>query len=371
MQYTLDFEFDGYNGPLISMALVREDLVSMYVGFKDTAPLAKDTWVLKNVVPVLNSGPIPIRWRTNKEVQEDLEKFFANDPNPCVIVDWPDDVAYFSRLLLTGPGTMINISGIKFEVKRVDAYPTRLRGAVQHCAIWDAMALMYKDTFPNPPPEYMLVRILNGRRYYYAQQNDKQRNNETLGTWTRKRHSGDVVRFDSLEEATKAVHGFDLLINEKSTAVGSYGYNVLSYHNRAHIYYGRSYRAIKSICWLFGIEQKDMKLYKKKAQIQLQVVEIGGKVVWSNAIHIDLSSERPFIKKRKENEALHIDQVYIKFNPQDGSDMSSMGWDARSLRYTWPGLVWVYNPWTGNKRTEEQITNDPHGIAIEYGDNKE
>jgi hypothetical protein len=42
---------------------------------------------------------------------------------------------------------MINVRpSIKFEMHRVDAYPTTLPGAVQHNAYWDAMALRHKLT---------------------------------------------------------------------------------------------------------------------------------------------------------------------------------------------------------------------------------
>lgn len=47
----------------------------------------------------------------------------------------------------TGPGTMIEVRpSIKFEMHRVDAYPTTLPGAIQHNAYWDAMALRHKLT---------------------------------------------------------------------------------------------------------------------------------------------------------------------------------------------------------------------------------
>ena len=45
------------------------------------------------------------------------------------------------ELLITGPGKMIALPGIRFEVVRIDAYPTTLRDAVQHNALWDACAL--------------------------------------------------------------------------------------------------------------------------------------------------------------------------------------------------------------------------------------
>ena len=48
--------------------------------------------------------------------------------------------------MLTGPGTMIDIPCVTFEVHRVDAYPTDLPGAIRHNAWWDAKALQRKLT---------------------------------------------------------------------------------------------------------------------------------------------------------------------------------------------------------------------------------
>jgi hypothetical protein len=371
MQYTLDFEFDGYLGKLISMALVREDLVSMYVGFKDTAKGISDLWVTKNVIPILNSGPFPIRWRTNTEVQEDLEKFFAGDNNIEIITDWPDDVAYFSKLLLTGPGTMINIPGIRFDVRRIDAYPSRLKGAIQHNALWDAMALMYKVTHPNPPSEYMIVKVLNGRRYYYAEEGEGQVFNGSLGTWTRKRKSAKVVTYEHAQKAADVISKWTGDINESSTGQRNEVYS-LSYHNQAHIYYGRSLYAVKKIAWLFGIGKNSKHiLSKRKGDVKLQVVEIDTNKEMGNVnLSIDLTGERAFVKKRRKDEAPHIDDTLIKFDPTSGGDISSSGFTGGHLRRSWSDMTWTYNPWTGKKRTDEEIASDPIGLNIQYGDNE-
>jgi len=373
MQYTLDFEFDGYMGELISMALVREDLVSMYVGFKDTARNSLDPWVAKNVLPFLNSGPIPIRWRTNKEVQEDLEKFFAGDNHIEIITDWPDDVAYFSKLLLTGPGTMINIPGIKFDVRRIDAYPTRLRGAVQHCAIWDAQALMYKITHPNPPPLYMIVKVIDDVRYYYAHQNEMQEKGHSLGTWTRKRNSASVVHYEDPHVASRVISKWTGDINEASSGQSHNSYYPVSHKNRAHVYYGRSHYAVKVISWLFNFPKRKNVLLKKTGTVKLQVVEVGGPEVGSVIMPIDLSHERAIVKKREPGDALHIDNVRISYDPVTGENISGRDWDGSTLRQqcVFLDVVWRYNPWTGKERTEQQIQDDPFGLNIEYGDNKE
>lgn len=142
MNYWNDTEFDGYQGALLSLGLVAEDGRMLYLVIQDeSTPQVCTPWVAEHVVPFLLASPEPAQIVTRKQARDALTMFFANDPDPTITVDWPDDIKYFCELLITGPGTMIDIPGIKFEVRRVDAYPTLLLGAVQHNAMWDALAL--------------------------------------------------------------------------------------------------------------------------------------------------------------------------------------------------------------------------------------
>lgn len=138
MRYYLDCEFDGYGGDLISLALVSEAGPSLYLvfeGYEDSC----DEWVIEHVLPVV---PLPLAIYAKRDgAQTELTDFFRGDACPIIVTDWPDDVAYLCTLMLTGPGTMIDIPRISFEIHRVDAYPTDLPGAVQHNAWWDAKAL--------------------------------------------------------------------------------------------------------------------------------------------------------------------------------------------------------------------------------------
>lgn len=163
MRYYLDCEFWGFNDPnIISMALVPEryDSSELYIAFDQReleaeariVTLEEDRrWVRDNVLPIIDApgtnpwrsglcrADVPLLWP--KWLESYFNAFYGA---PHIIADWPDDIAYLSRLLLTGPGTMINVPGITFEVRRVDAYPTTLPGAVQHNALWDARALRHK-----------------------------------------------------------------------------------------------------------------------------------------------------------------------------------------------------------------------------------
>lgn len=150
MRYFLDTEFNGFGGELISLALVRADGESLYLVYPTPLEQSYDPWVLKNVVPFLWVIPSPLPGMAHqlthggKDPTYIIQEFLNGDPNPLIITDWPDDIRYFCQTLITGPGTMINIPKVSFEMVRVDAYPTTLEGAVQHNAWWDAMALREK-----------------------------------------------------------------------------------------------------------------------------------------------------------------------------------------------------------------------------------
>lgn len=169
MIYYLDCEFNGYKGDLISIGLAAWDHRTFYAvleeyGGVDPSEYDKmiDTWVAKNVIPVLwpstcfarqtSEGiqPIPgsfaFRSISRTGLVDALEAFFKDDMEIHIIADWPDDLKYLCELLITGPGTMINIPNLALGVSRVDAYPTVIPGAIQHNAMWDAIALAEKIT---------------------------------------------------------------------------------------------------------------------------------------------------------------------------------------------------------------------------------
>lgn len=138
MRYYLDCEFDGFGGALISLALVREDGNSVSYVVQDWAD---DPWVQANVIPILWKANASTRLWTPEEAAMDVARFLEHDDEPLIIADWPADIRYFCGLIEFPGGNMAPIPSLRFEVARVDAYPTTLPGAVQHNAWWDAMAL--------------------------------------------------------------------------------------------------------------------------------------------------------------------------------------------------------------------------------------
>lgn len=143
MRYYLDTEFNGMGGELISLALVPEIMkdAGLYLVSGCAEP---EPWIAANIMPILYSGVPDAVDISDGEYGLFIAQYLSGDPDPVIVTDWPDDIKYFCEAVITGPGEMISVPGLKFEMHRVDAYPTTLEGAVQHNAWWDAMALRHK-----------------------------------------------------------------------------------------------------------------------------------------------------------------------------------------------------------------------------------
>lgn len=149
MRYYLDCEFNSFGGRLMSLALVTENGKAPFYAIVSPFADPLHEWVKVNVAPILMSIPEwqPVLEGNVMEIAEAIREYLKDDPNPLIITDWPDDIRYFCDVIVTGPGQMVNIPALHFELKRVDAYPTNLPGAIQHNALWDAMALREKVLF--------------------------------------------------------------------------------------------------------------------------------------------------------------------------------------------------------------------------------
>jgi hypothetical protein len=145
MRYYIDCEFDGHNGPLLSIAVVRSDLAEIYIRVLNDA---SDPWVIDNVLSVMGMHKSQnVQCLPEVAIGSYLRGFIAEDDNPVIIADSPVDIGRFCRAISTGTSgqwSSVNHSLMKFEVHNVDCYPTVLKGAVQHNAWWDAMALRAK-----------------------------------------------------------------------------------------------------------------------------------------------------------------------------------------------------------------------------------
>lgn len=145
MRYYVDCEFDGHNGPLLSIAIIREDGESLHI---ETTEPARDPWVVENVMPHMGkhmagvSLQVPVTMAGRK-----LVAFIGTDEAPTIVADSPVDIARFCTAISTAAGggyAPFAFPRMSFEVRDVDCYPTALVGAVQHNAWWDAMALRHR-----------------------------------------------------------------------------------------------------------------------------------------------------------------------------------------------------------------------------------
>lgn len=142
MRYFLDTEFNGWGGALISVALVPEHGDQEYYAVIDMAdPL--HPWVERNVMPYLRAvppglddGPV-----TRPQAAASVAAYLAHDDAPLIVADWPDDIAYFCALLVTGEGDMAPVGPLKFELIRCPGFSTAAISAVPHNALHDARAL--------------------------------------------------------------------------------------------------------------------------------------------------------------------------------------------------------------------------------------
>jgi len=137
MKYYLDCEFDGPE--LLSLALVSESGSELYLTAHHRT--ADAPWVQENVCSIIDLPGMDSKPLTS--AKSELESYFAGDRSPEIIADWPTDFQHFLPMVHDDMGNMINMPSFTCSVKRVDAYPTQLKGAVQHNALWDARALRH------------------------------------------------------------------------------------------------------------------------------------------------------------------------------------------------------------------------------------
>lgn len=142
MRYFLDTEFNGFGGELISLALVPEHGdQEFYILFP--LPEQIHPWVDRHVVPYLHAVPPSAQHGTMSrlEAATALMAFLRNDDDPVIVADWPDDIAYFCSLLITGPGEMVPIGSLRFEFVSSPGFSTAAISRVPHNALHDARAL--------------------------------------------------------------------------------------------------------------------------------------------------------------------------------------------------------------------------------------
>ena len=142
MRYFLDTEFNGFGGALLSLALVPEDGADeLYLTLQCADPIT--SWVERHVVPYLDTVPAALvsPRLVRAEAATALSQYLGFDPAPEIVADWPEDIAQFTNLLMTGPGQMVPIPALTFRLVPLQGFSTAANSAVPHNALHDARAL--------------------------------------------------------------------------------------------------------------------------------------------------------------------------------------------------------------------------------------
>lgn len=135
MRYFVDAEFNGFGGPLISLAAIPEDAEAspFYEAVECPRPTA---WVAEHVLPVLQTKPR--RW---VEVATRFADFLDGDSGPIIVADWPEDIAHAAALLTNGRGGRLFGAEVMFMLLGQSEFSTDRSSEVPHNAYYDALAL--------------------------------------------------------------------------------------------------------------------------------------------------------------------------------------------------------------------------------------
>jgi hypothetical protein len=141
LRYFLDTEYNGWGGALLSLALVPDEGEELYLTLDWDGPL--EPWVERNVIPYLDTVPDSlVSPRLNRaDAARALAHYLAGDPEPLIVADWPEDIAQFNMLLLTGPGTMVGVPPLSFRFLELSGFSTAANSKVPHNALHDARSL--------------------------------------------------------------------------------------------------------------------------------------------------------------------------------------------------------------------------------------
>ena len=142
MRLWLDTEFNGFQGDLISMALVSECEAEWYRVLPCSNP---NDWVKAHVLPVLRKRPSSqdqaiavLRLTTS------LARWLGQFPTIHIIADYPRDLEFLCRALILGQGDYIITPPLTLEL-RSDLPPVSAASAIPHNALEDARALKRLD----------------------------------------------------------------------------------------------------------------------------------------------------------------------------------------------------------------------------------
>ena len=85
-----------------------------------------EQWVERNVAPFFDMVPEALRnpRQSRPAAAEALTFFLVGDPDPLIIADWPEDIAQPASLLVTGPGLMVPLPNLRFQLVALTGFST-------------------------------------------------------------------------------------------------------------------------------------------------------------------------------------------------------------------------------------------------------
>ena len=134
MRYFLDCEFNGFGGAFISIGVAPEaaDAAPFYEATSCENPTP---WVRDAVLPALRTEPKPVA-----DIACAFAAYLADDPDPLLVADWPEDIAHAAQLLTLGTRRLV-VGTVRFELLEVSNFSTDVLSKVPHNAYEDALAL--------------------------------------------------------------------------------------------------------------------------------------------------------------------------------------------------------------------------------------
>jgi hypothetical protein len=128
-------------GALLSVALVPDDGDELYLTLRTDEALVD--WVQRHVVPYLDMVPEQLKCPrlSRHDAAHELERYLRHDEEPFIFADWPEDVAQFCNLMITGPGDMVELRHLTFRLVPMSNFSTAANSKVPHNALHDARAL--------------------------------------------------------------------------------------------------------------------------------------------------------------------------------------------------------------------------------------
>lgn len=158
MNLFIDCEFNGFQGELISMALVDEQGNYFYEVLRCAHPTP---WVTGHVMTVLNKSPIE-----RSSFQQKLAAFLSSYRVVNIIADWPEDLSHFCNMLISGAGRRLVTPPLSMAL----CTDVQFQSRIPHNALEDARALAVAYTqkrvptlLPKPAPGMSVQEYAGGK----------------------------------------------------------------------------------------------------------------------------------------------------------------------------------------------------------------